>query len=476
MNKIVTHSGTFHADEICGVALLLRLFPGAAVERTYTPSEDDFADPGVIVLDIGRRYEPDLSNFDHHQDAALPSAAGLILRHFYGHDPRLAALLERHFIGYIDRVDRGDIVESAGSPPTINVIVRACNNLENGFDEALRIMTAALDAQFAAAKTSIRGENLWAATEKIGSVAVRDTQEFIVGWQELAADEGINFLVSPNLRGGYEIMSRDSKLFPIPADIRQTFLHNSGFMAAYASKEDAVAHARVIQESAGRFKTAIMKPKKDNSIIFRADDHMAALVRANAKHQGRTMTDLITSALESYLSAKPGEYPDPPTVRPLPMYFMLGNPDACFYDVSVNENTVSGLFEGTARDFAGEWHTISGIEWEVSLETFLEAACQIGLLACREGRGVWTHDEGPEILGRTWAADWLTENNATEPFYKVLAEAYRTEFSHDLGVIAYRLAEFHGLPERLWDADLKTATLQLADLFRACEGWPMQGV
>ena len=246
IKKIVTHAGTFHADECVGVALLLHLFPGTPVERTYTPSEADFSDPLVVVLDIGRRYEPLQSNFDHHQDGALPAANMLILRHFYSLDnPRLAELLENHFFGYISDVDTGKIVEGADTAPTINGIIRACNNLhpEIGFQTAIEIMSMALKAQIATALRRIDSESIWRQVEINGQVAIHDSTEFIVGWHELAVESNVNFLVTPNLRGGYQITSRESSLFPIPPDIRQTFLHNSRFIAAYPSKEDAVSHA-----------------------------------------------------------------------------------------------------------------------------------------------------------------------------------------------------------------------------------------
>lgn len=35
MKKILTHAGTFHADEISAIALLLLVYPGAEVTRTY---------------------------------------------------------------------------------------------------------------------------------------------------------------------------------------------------------------------------------------------------------------------------------------------------------------------------------------------------------------------------------------------------------------------------------------------------------
>lgn len=246
VSKIVTHEGTFHADEISGVALLLRLFPGVPVERTYTPSEADFSDPSVIVLDIGRRYEPLQSNFDHHQSPELPAANMLILRHFFSlENPRMAELLEKHFFGYISDVDTGKVVEGEATAPTINGIIRCCNNLpkETAFSTALGIMSAALEAQIETAKRRIAAEEIWKTVSITGQVAVHDSPDFIVGWHELAEEIGVNFLVTPNLRGGYQITSRDSKAYPIPADSRQTFLHNSQFIAAYPTLQDATDHA-----------------------------------------------------------------------------------------------------------------------------------------------------------------------------------------------------------------------------------------
>ena len=49
MKKIVTHAGTFHADELCAIATLRLLYPGIPVERTYTPTPEDFSDPRETV-------------------------------------------------------------------------------------------------------------------------------------------------------------------------------------------------------------------------------------------------------------------------------------------------------------------------------------------------------------------------------------------------------------------------------------------
>lgn len=247
IKKIVTHAGTFHADELCALALLHTMFPDAPVERTYTPSEDDFNDVGVIVLDIGRRYEPELNNFDHHHDAELPATNMLVLRHFLPDDSRLPDMLESLLFRYISDVDTGKIVETFEAAPTINQIVRNCNNLPEdiAFDTARSLMKTAFEAAWFTASRRIEAEDIWKDVTITGQVAVHDSPKWIVGWEEIA-DPTVRFLVKQNLRGGYQITSRDSRLHPIPPDPRQTFLHNSRFTASYRTLEDAVDHAMSI--------------------------------------------------------------------------------------------------------------------------------------------------------------------------------------------------------------------------------------
>lgn len=65
-SKIVVHGGPAHLDDVLAVALALGHYGMLPVERKDpTPAELD--DPGVLVLDVGGRHEPDLLNFDHHQ-------------------------------------------------------------------------------------------------------------------------------------------------------------------------------------------------------------------------------------------------------------------------------------------------------------------------------------------------------------------------------------------------------------------------
>lgn len=253
MKKILTHAGTFHADEISAIALLLLVYPGAEVTRTYDADtvKAAQADPNTFVVDIGREYKPGMLNFDHHQDDQLPASNMLVLDYLVKNgviQPRQGELLEKYFFDYISQVDCGQVVEKVGAIPSISGIIRACNNLpeETAFATALSIMRSALDAQMATVNRRIESETIWNGLEISGKhgafYAIHDNARHIVGWHELAEENNVQYLVTPNARGGYQITSRDSALFPIPPHHSQTFRHNSGFLAAYPTIQDCVNH------------------------------------------------------------------------------------------------------------------------------------------------------------------------------------------------------------------------------------------
>lgn len=272
IKKIVTHAGTFHADEVSAVALLLYLFPNTLVERTYTPSEEDFADPEVVVIDIGRRFEPELLNFDHHQDTELPASNMLVLDHFFELLPKGAAeYLQENLFEYISEVDCGTIIEQINDPysgcgveadnsyghgieltgvPTISSIIRACNNLHEslGWPIAMQTMGNVLQTYLAAGKKYVETAARWIGEveKRRGNFAIFDSEDYLVGWETPAEKDSIIYLINRNKRGGYQITSRDSKRYPIPAHPSQTFLHNSGFIASYPTLEAAIEHAETL--------------------------------------------------------------------------------------------------------------------------------------------------------------------------------------------------------------------------------------
>ncbi|KVP96933.1 hypothetical protein WJ97_14020 [Burkholderia ubonensis] len=64
MKLIGTHSGSFHADDALGVAMLLALYPAATVVRSRDPEVWATCD---ALVDVGGEYHPVRNRFDHHQ-------------------------------------------------------------------------------------------------------------------------------------------------------------------------------------------------------------------------------------------------------------------------------------------------------------------------------------------------------------------------------------------------------------------------
>jgi len=67
--KIITHNGSFQADDIFAVAILLLAVGESEVVRTRDKDQIALAD---YVVDVGMVYDPTQNHFDHHQ----PGGAG----------------------------------------------------------------------------------------------------------------------------------------------------------------------------------------------------------------------------------------------------------------------------------------------------------------------------------------------------------------------------------------------------------------
>jgi len=85
--KIVTHSESFHSDDIFAVATLLLVYPDAEIIRSRESVDWERAD---VVVDVGGVYDASKMRFDHHQlggagkrSNGIPYASfGLVWKHF----------------------------------------------------------------------------------------------------------------------------------------------------------------------------------------------------------------------------------------------------------------------------------------------------------------------------------------------------------------------------------------------------------
>lgn len=70
VTKIVTHPGHAHRDDFLSVCFVLAMCSQHQnLPSVYRrdPTSAELNDPNVVVIDVGEKHEPELSNFDHHQ-------------------------------------------------------------------------------------------------------------------------------------------------------------------------------------------------------------------------------------------------------------------------------------------------------------------------------------------------------------------------------------------------------------------------
>ncbi len=252
IKKIIVHPKTFHPDEIAGLAFIFLQFPflRSVPLKRVIPNSDELSDPRVLVIDTGERYQPELNNFDHHQDKSLPCASTLLWRHFFpertDQERQLKRVMDILFFRSIDRHDRG-IAFAGGN--SIGNAISAMNFLPDGFNLAINYAELTLQAFIAKQKETLPVRNFWHQGNSFGGsrrlrvfneylpVAIRDK---VIRYAE--SKKKALFLLWPVSDDGKLYILRtvnDNQI--IPADKRQVDI--DGVSAVYASKKDALSHA-----------------------------------------------------------------------------------------------------------------------------------------------------------------------------------------------------------------------------------------
>ncbi len=100
---IITHPGGAHFDEFFALCLILAHHDHTRfrIERRE-PTEAELDDPNIWVVDIGLRHEPELKNFDHHQDLSL-GASFVLVGDYLGVSEKMSIF---HWWSLKDRLDR----------------------------------------------------------------------------------------------------------------------------------------------------------------------------------------------------------------------------------------------------------------------------------------------------------------------------------------------------------------------------------
>lgn len=261
ITRIYTHAGQFHADEILGIAIISQVQGfRPEVVRTFKPPEPG---PNEMVLDIGERCDH-FKWLDHHHDSTLPAACILALcwvENLGLVRVDVAQLLEDRLFSRVDKIDRG-VIPDGGDPWEFNGLVRSFNGKPEGFYKALSMAETIVGNLLIDCQQQIEDEETWGElTDKFASPVVYWEGRPLLGWKELALRDGYFGMITPNTRGGWQIISADYEKYPIPLDDRQSYRHKSGFMAVYKHRDDAWQHALQLW--------GCPNPSHENSILLR---------------------------------------------------------------------------------------------------------------------------------------------------------------------------------------------------------------
>lgn len=117
--KLITHSGTFHSDDIFACATLCLVLENSNEEFEIIRTRDEeIIHTGDYVFDIGGVYEPESNRFDHHQCGGAGkrengieyASFGLVWKQFGARlsgSERAAEIIEKKLVVPVDADDNG---------------------------------------------------------------------------------------------------------------------------------------------------------------------------------------------------------------------------------------------------------------------------------------------------------------------------------------------------------------------------------
>lgn len=306
---LIIHAGSFHADDVLCAALMKTVYPNASVKRVFNVTDEMENDEKTLICDVGKKYNPEKREYDHHNDCPdvspdihiKSSAIGLMLT-----DPVL--LEEMHSQGLqlpstqkfqnaliaIQAIDNGISLEESPYKSKISEqvsqMVASSNPVwdsEQPFDEAFAETVAFVQEQIV--EPLLKNQEL--SKENLEAIAIRaeskdkeykDSQqraEVIVNksleearengsadtvvlpqycpWDTTLVPSEAAFVIYPSNRGGYnlqcvppELDSFDKKVeLPDWSENKpegMTFEHPAKFLASFETLDQAQAAANMV--------------------------------------------------------------------------------------------------------------------------------------------------------------------------------------------------------------------------------------
>lgn len=259
--KGFTHAGSFHSDDVFSTAFLQILCPEIEITRGFqAPDENEF---DGIIYDIG------WGKYDHHQkdrrvrENGVPFAAFGLLFDAFGTEVMTEEQAKKFDEEFIQQLDLSD---NTGCKNPVATLISEFNptwkekeiDTDERFFQAVKVAKQILENKFKKIRDNAEACAI-VREEMKGQSGPLFILEKDVPWHDAVQDSEILYVVYESNRGGYNIQVVEDddmnmrKPLPEewrgqPADILQKltgvasfrFCHNSGFLAAADTKEDAI--------------------------------------------------------------------------------------------------------------------------------------------------------------------------------------------------------------------------------------------
>lgn len=265
---IVVHDGRAHADDFLAACVCAHKLNMPVVRTKF--EDHMLEDPNFWVLDQGRRFDPDLHNFDHHQIEEEKCAFTMVLDYFYGPSYR-DSWPALKYVEIFDSYGPKRAAAFAGVAeesmeitlsPIHSSVVAVFSKIEGlvpdfflGFMsmvgseicskiESQAILLSSIDAGhrlFDHGSTKILDVSNCSPPEGFSHEHLPTKQ-----WSKARGHEPEVILTRDPRQGGYRMVSINTDSIKFVSHPKAYFTHNSGFLTAFREYED---HLAILDES-----------------------------------------------------------------------------------------------------------------------------------------------------------------------------------------------------------------------------------
>ncbi|MFZ3011834.1 MAG: MYG1 family protein [Minisyncoccia bacterium] len=293
--KLITHNGSFHADDIFACATLSLILEKAGEEfEVIRTRDEEIITTGDYVFDVGGIYDESLNRFDHHQKGGAGkrennieySSFGLVWKKFgekLTGGEKAKMIIDRHLVAPIDASDNGfDLVESKHEifPYLIQDFFRVLRptwretdlDVDRMFLKSVQIAKEILSREIIYAQDSVLADetilSIYENTENKKIIVLDKNYDKKEVLEKLTETIYIVYPRSTDNSWGVEAIRKDFKSFENKKNLPNSwaglkdnelqkitgvsdaiFCHRALFMAVAKSKEGAIKLAQIALES-----------------------------------------------------------------------------------------------------------------------------------------------------------------------------------------------------------------------------------